>query len=139
MICHNKNPTYNHNNTKPIYDATVYDSYKKMYVFESKYWNVEKHEIEENVEQLWSYICGKFSPWIQGNIEGLEDCETKLEDMSILWLVEEFKKQNSGVDTEINKETTLYHKINNQLNMKQGPLGLDTYLNSHFKDAYKDF
>ena len=42
-----------------------------------------------------------------------------LEDLDIVWLMEEVKKPYSGVETEANKETTLYNAMKKWLKMKQ--------------------
>ena len=78
--------------TRKKYDATESDSDKKMREFEAKNWITENHKIKENVDKVCSYICWKCSPTIKGNIEGLDDYETKLEHMDIVWLIEEVKK-----------------------------------------------
>ena len=110
-----------------------------MWEFKSKYWISEKQTIKDNVDWVWSYIWGKCSPGIQGNIEGLEDYNTELEDMDIVWLMEEVNKQHIWVDTEAIKETTLYHAMKKWLNMKKIPSESDTDFNSSFEDAHKDF
>ena len=77
MICHNKNLTYQHNNTKPTHDATASYSNKNVWDIEDNEWISEKCTIKDNVYQVFSYIWGEFSPGIKVNIEGLEDYEKK--------------------------------------------------------------
>ena len=76
---------------------------------------------------------------IQGNIEGLEDDGTKLEDLNTVWIMEEFNRECSVVDTEGYEETTLYHSMKKWLNIEKGQSEADTYFKRSFEDSYKYF
>ena len=45
MICHNKNPTVEHNKNKPMYGMSAPDSDKKIWDFEAKEWVADNHTV----------------------------------------------------------------------------------------------
>ena len=79
----------------------------------------DQSKVQNDYRTLFSIVVGNCSESLMANIKGLTDYDKKYSDCDVVWLMEEFRKASSGVDTKDNIHSQFHDALIMLLTMKQ--------------------
>ena len=75
--------------------------------------------MQANFEKAYSMVWGQYTEALQLVVKGIEEYEEKLEDLDILWLLQELKNITAALEIKSNNWNTLYDAISTLFSMRE--------------------